>query len=117
MKKLLKEARKAEDEDNIIEFPQVKPNGQPPSGNDWLRGLPNHSRFVCRRKATKGPYLDGFGIGAVLPECILLGGEDDYKPGIKWNWVDSAEFSKQYQLIALLPNIEEELENQPEKTE
>lgn len=117
MKKLLKEARKAEDEENVLAFPVPKPQGKPPGGPDWLRDLSYGARFVAKRKGTRGVFLEGFGIGHVEPGCILLATEDDYKPGISWKWVDSQNFSAQYELVQLLPELKEELDNQPEKNE
>ncbi len=117
MNKLLKEARKKEDDENVLAFPEPKAAGKPPGGHDWLRGLPAETRFVAKPKGPRSVWLEGFGIGHVEASCILLATDDPYKPGISWKWVDSANFSAQYELVQVLPALNEELDNQPEKDE
>lgn len=105
MKKLLKEVRKGE-EDNILSFAVPKPEMQPPDGTDWLRALPPNTRFLARKKgAVSQVFLELFGIGYITPNAVLLAYESDYGPGMQMKYVDSAEFSRRYILVEVLPEM------------
>lgn len=106
MKKLLKEARKGEEE-NVLSFePIPKPEMKPPDGPDWLRSLPNGTRFLARKKgAVSQVFLELFGIAQVTPKAILLFSEVEYGPAMVPKYVDSAEFSRRYIHVETLPEM------------
>jgi hypothetical protein len=92
------------------DFPITKPDGTLPPSKDWLRTLPFETRFVCKHKADQGSLLDCYGIVAILPEAVLLYdfGERIQNP-MKWHI--SEKFSRNRELIAILPTSSEEGEN------
>lgn len=93
-----------------VDFPITKAAQQPPSGEDWLRNLPNHTRFVSKHKTNQGSRLDTYGIAAILDFAILL--YDFNNPmGPPMFYVLSDEFSKMNRLIGILPNPPKEEEN------
>lgn len=104
MKKLLKEARKGE-EDNVLSFePVPKPEQKPPDGPDWLRSLPVNTRFLAKKKnATNQVFLELFGIGHVTPKAVLLFSEVEYGPAMIPKYVNSAAFSRMYDHVETLP--------------
>ena len=103
--KRLQEQRKGED-DNVIPFalPDLATNPQPP-GKDWLRSLPFGCRFLCKPKGSL-MLVEWYGIASVQEKAVMLGTDNQYQPGhLKFFWVDSAEFSKQYTFVQILPDM------------
>lgn len=86
-----------------LEFPITKAAPAPPKGEDWLRSLPNHTRFCCIHRSDQGSFLDTYGITAILDEVVLLYdfGEVMRSP---LKCVISDRFSKDRRLIAVLPD-------------
>lgn len=118
MKKILRDARKGE-EDNVIEFnpPVPKPEGAPPSGPDWLRKLPFGARFLAKKKGNRQVFLELFGIGHITPNAILLAYESEYGPGMAMKYVDSREFSDRYIWVETLPEMKPLEEGEEETNE
>lgn len=116
--KILKEARKGE-EGNVIQFElahELLATAPKPPGKDWLRSLPQDCRFICRPLAQPGQIvLPWFGIASIEEKAILLA-TDGAMPGhLKFDWVDSANFSKQNVLVQLLPELKQEEGKPPEE--
>lgn len=86
------------------DFPITKP-AQTPPGEDWLRKLPNHTRFLCQHKTNKGSLLDNFGVAAILPEAVMV---YDFQTamGNPFKFVLSEIFSRDNRLVAILPEQE-----------
>lgn len=94
--------------------PVAKPMMRPP-GEDWLRKLPNETRFVCHHKADKGSFLDMYGIAAILPEVVLL---YDFSPpmGVSpFRYVLSDRFSRDRVLVSILPTPQKEGDNDEQR--
>jgi hypothetical protein len=93
-----------------VDFPITKADPKPPGGGDWLRSLPNHTRFVSRHKTNQGSRLDTWGIAAILPQCIML--YDFNNPmGPPVSWHTSEEFSRDNRFVAILPDPPKEEED------
>lgn len=105
--KKLQEQRKGED-DNVIAFEQPALATAPkPPGKDWLRDLPFGCRFICRLASQPNAVtLAWYGLGQIEEAAILLGTDHEFNPGhLKFTWVDSSNFSKQYHLVQVLPDL------------
>lgn len=88
------------------DFPITKTAEGPPKSPDWLRMLPFETRFLCKRKNTKNYLFDNYGVAQVTDHaCLLYNFQQNagYSPFL---WVDTNEFSRNYELIEILP-IEE----------
>lgn len=109
MKKELEEARKGGE---VIPFQQTPLATAPtPPGDDWLRRLPNETRFVAKPRNYKGAWLGAYGVAAKLPECILIA--VFHEGTMAMHWVDSAIFSRDHIHVATIP--EEQLKGEPQK--
>lgn len=94
------------------EIPITKTAPAPPSGKDWLRTLPNHTRFVCKMKRGAITWLDLYGIAAILDECILLY-DFQVAMGSPFRWTLSENFSRDRDLVRVIPEQEVTDEHHP----
>ena len=84
------------------EFPITKADPKPPNTEDWLRTLPEHTRFVSQHKTNQGSRLDTYGIAAILDIAVLL--YDFNNPmGPPMFYVLSERFSKDNRFVGILP--------------
>ncbi len=100
----LKNARKGE-ENNVIDFSTPLKVDPTPPELDWLRTLPHEARFIAKPVNYRGPWLNQFGIGMILPQAILLAMFDDGH--LAWKWVDSRAFSRENVWVANIPVMKE----------
>ncbi len=98
MNKELEEARRGGE---VIPFQPALATAPTGTGEDWLRNLPDETRFTARTRNYKGPWLQAFGISAKYPLCILVAIFE--KGSMDMVFVDSQKFSRDYELVEIIP--------------
>lgn len=99
-------AKATEIEDNILPF--VKPDGNKPKEDNWLKELPVGSIFLAKPKASAGFIVNEFLRGSDLTEEVLLLVEY-YATGQPVQYfVDSAVYSKSMKLVKVREVPQEE---------
>jgi len=90
------------------DFPITKsaPNG---GDRDWLRELPEKTRFLSKYKLLKGSFLENYGVLSFSEKAALLYNFLPRMGDLTHIWVDTQQFSKDNLLIEILnPPLEEE---------
>lgn len=95
------------------DFPITKPSKKEPPGSDWLRTLPVKSRFLCKQKHSRGCWLENYGVLDFSDKAALIYNFLPRMGDLTHLWVDTAVFSRDYELIEVLtPPIEEGTDGQ-----
>lgn len=96
----------------IIPFGIPKTAGDGGKPKDWLRALPMGSFFLSKAKAgtpSQQAFFDRWGVAAIIPEAYMLAAPSKINPiAYEFFWVDTQKFSELNRFVALLPEVQNE---------